>query len=419
MQRFRKPQWMLALVLWMNASQILAQTTPTIELPETLELPRAQSNDLPSAAEIDLQNIVDDLDLSENPLSFQEEELASALSQRVSTTEWLGALGPVAISPFFGLTCLSGIAIMFEDRLPEGHFLRRASSPLRNPLVFLTFLVLTVLTSLPRFSKVSKPFAQAMDQLETYSAIVILLVIRFMGSMDVGGSDPQMADVVFQAGIFEFSMETLLTLATVVNLIVVNAVKFFFEVLIWITPVPFIDAIFEAASKTCAAALAAIYAFNPAIATAINLLIVAACLVAFAWVKRREVYYRTVLFDFVKHWWQSDSSSVASESLRVFPKTEFEGVPAMSRCELSRSRDGWHLRVPRWFRPAIEKTWSDRAPVMKSGLLMSTMQVGDTEFRFGKRSAGQLSALATQLGGQFDGGESLQRPPGNLAAEMA
>lgn len=444
MQRFRKPEWVLCLILMLNTSQVLGQvdlsdvrvdqnsqgasiddiSVGDISVGEasvddiTVDVPVEQ----PARTEPDLHDLVDqlDLDLENSPISAQEMLVADALSDRVSSTEWLGAIGPVALSPFFGLTLLSGIAIVGEERLPEDHYLRRASTPLRNPLVFFTFLILTVLTSVPRFSKVSKPFAQAVDQLETYSAIVILLVVRYMGNLELSGpDDPQMAEVVFQAGIFEFTAESLLMLATVVNIIVVNTVKFFFEIMIWITPVPMIDAMFEAANKTLCGVLAAIYAFSPTIATVINLLILGGCLLVFAWVKRREVYYRTIIFDFVKHWWLTESSSSGDGPLTVFPQQPFEGIPAMSRCLLARNGDAWTLTAPRWFRPATVRQWAGDAPELRGGLLMSSLLLGGQEFRFGKRAPEQLTATAQQLGGHYDGSASERRPAGNLAAEMA
>ena len=36
--------------------------------------------------------------------------IADNITQKVSTTEWLGPLAPVAISPFFGITCLAGMS---------------------------------------------------------------------------------------------------------------------------------------------------------------------------------------------------------------------------------------------------------------------------------------------------------------------
>ena len=171
-------------------------------------------------------------------------------TKQVSSIEWLAPLAPVALSPFFGITMLSGLACFGPEWLPDNALLSDGS-PLANPNLFWLFLVLTVITSAPRFSKVSKPVAQMADFLETYSAIVILLILKLM-SMDSFASDtPATAAFVgHQAGILSAGWEGLLMIAMVINIIVVNSVKFFFEILVWITPIPFRDACFEAVSYT-------------------------------------------------------------------------------------------------------------------------------------------------------------------------
>lgn len=412
MRRFRNPRWAIGLLLMMFAAQVLGQAPATQPAPRQVKTPPG------------LTELADDLDLNLNldpaqsPISLEEQEVAELITQRLSSTEWLGALAPVALSPFFGLTCLSAIAIVGEDHLPPDHYLRRASTPLRNPLVLLTFLILTVLTSVPKFSKVSKPFAQAIDQVETYAALIILLVIRFVGNVDVGPPGTEEVAVMYSAGFVDFSAEVMLMLATIINVIVINTVKFFFEVLIWITPIPFVDAIFEMANKTLCAALATVYAFTPTIATVINLLLLAVCLLAFSWVKRREVYYRTILLDFVQGCWRPNAKLPANAKLVVFPKQDFQGIPAFSKCLLSKIEDGWQLDQPRLLRSPQSVQWSDPKPEIQTGLLMNGLNVGDSEFKFGRRYNRQLSVVASRLNLRYlETTESV--PSGNLSAEFA
>lgn len=412
MHRFRRPCWTVFLLILMLSSQVVAQMPATESAAETPAV---------SQAERDLQQVFEEfnVDLADQPLSAEEREVANLISQRVTSTEWLGALGPVALSPFFGLTCLSGIAIVGEDRLPPDHYLRRVSTPLRNPLVFLTFLVLTVLTSIPKLSKVSKPFAQACDQLETYSALVILLVIRLMGSMDMESVTEEQIAIVYQAGFIQFSAESLLMVATVVNVIVINTVKFFFEVLIWITPVPFIDAIFEASNKAACAALAGAYAFSPTLATIINLVILAVCLLAFRWVKRREVYYRSILFDFLKHWlgWNRSAASETQPSFTVFPQAAIGKIPRLACCEIAATNDGWQLTMRRLFRSTLHQSLSGPAPVIQAGLLINHFDLEGVRFSFGKRN---LAVFARECNLEYN--ESIRREshsPHGMATELA
>lgn len=416
MLHFRNPRWSVLLVLVMIVTQLMGpvQAMGQVQLD-------GQDGTKSQQATRDLQNLVDELDmnldLSKPPLTTEEQQVAELITQRVSSTEWLGALAPIALSPFFGLTCLSGIAIVGEDYLPADHYLRRASTPLRNPLVFIVFLLLTVLTSLPKLSKVSKPFAQAVDQMEAYAALIILLVIRFIGNIETGPTGTEEIALV-QAGFVDFSAESLLMLATVVNVIVINTVKFFFEILIWITPVPFIDAIFEVANKTMCAALTAVYAFNPMIATVINLLLLAACLLAFRWVKRREVYYRTILFDFVRGWFSKSETLPADGKLLVFPTQAFDDIPPFAKCELSSTNDGWLLSQPRLLRSPVQKSLSGVQLSIDSGILKNSLQIDQAQFYFGRRYNRDLAGLAKLLKASLSTVAD-ERSTGNMAMELA
>ena len=106
---------------------------------------------------------------------------ATAWADRLNLADWLGPLAPLALSPFFGVACLSGLAIWGPDSITDNALLG-ATGPLQNVPLFVVFAVLAVLTSLPRLSKVSKPFAQAMDRLEAYAVVIILLAIKLMSS---------------------------------------------------------------------------------------------------------------------------------------------------------------------------------------------------------------------------------------------
>jgi len=245
-------------------------------------------------------------------------------------------------------------------------------------------------------------------------------VIRFMGSMELGPPGEEQVAVVFQAGIFEFSAESLMMIATILNVIVINTVKFFFEVLIWITPVPFIDAIFEMGNKLLCAALAGIYAFSPTIATILNLLLLGACLLAFRWVKRREIYYRSILCDFLRNWFGIGVEPPERAMLTVFPQQDISGIPKMSRCELTATDDGWQLVRRRLFRAPITKQFTGDSPTIQPGLLMNSVSFDGTMFKFGKRYQKNLSQVSQQLDLRYDTPTTIEQNTAvGLAAEMA
>lgn len=267
---------------------------------------------------------------------------ATAWADRLNLADWLGPLAPLALSPFFGVACLSGLAIWGPESITDNALLG-AAGPLRSVPLFVIFAVLALMTSLPRLSKVSKPFAQAMDRLEAYAVVVILLAIKLTSSYagDSSAADSvaitlPVSPLIVQAGVVSFTAETFLMIAMTVNLLVINSVKFFFEFLVWLTPFPTVDAIFEVGNKAVCAGLMGVYAFSPLLATMINLFVLLFALVVFRWTARRVKFYRTMLLDPVlARLWRSYGLPHRN-GLIVFPQESIGPFPAKSCLRLVR-----------------------------------------------------------------------------------
>ena len=292
--------------------------------------------------------------------------------------------------------------------------------PLANPTIFWTFLILTVLTSLPRLTKVSKPFAQAVDHVEAWAGIATLLILKVIMMTD-GGDAPMEEVAVYHAGIFSFTADMLLMIAMVVNMVVVHAVSYFFEFLIWITPVPFIDACFEGINKALCAGLMALYGYSPTIATAVNLVILAASLFVFRWIQRRVTFCRTIALDPLLSTIMPSRAKPKEPKLTVFPTAAFGPFPARAKCELAPGESGWTLISKRWFRPALKMDlpFDKCDPVMVSGIVANTLDFnaeGTKPCSFSKRYA-DLTELATQL--RCTTKEREANATGGLRAEFA
>jgi hypothetical protein len=344
--------------------------------------------------------------LLDSPVSEAEIVAAQQFGQTLSISEWLGPMAPVALSPFFGITCLSGMSMFGGGWISQGNPLVGESSPLNNPAVFWTFLSLTILTSIPRLTKVSKPFAQAIDQLEAWSGIITMLVMKIMISSADGAES---AVPVVQLGLLSVSADVVLMLAATINVFVINAVKFFFEVLIWLTPVPFLDAVFEFCNKAVCAALMALYAWSPTIAAALNAAMFLVAMIIFGWVYRREIFFRTILFDAVRTLWSSPKPSAI---LVVFPSVAVGSIKARSKCTIQRTADGWMLTSEPWFRRAVHVSLSESGrPFLQRGLFSSSLVFSEPalELTFSRLFNGSLPQLASELGVSYSGGVAADR----------
>ena len=327
--------------------------------------------------------------------------------EQLNIAEWLGPLAPVAMSPFFAVTCLSGLALWGPESLTDNVLLGEAS-PLQNETLFFVLLGLTLLTSLPRLTKVSKPFAQAVDRLETYSVIIILLAIKIISSMESSADESTQVAMV-QLGVFSFTVDTLLAIAMVINVLVINSVKFFFEFLVWLTPIPLLDAVFELCNKTLCAMLMALYAFSPTIATILNLLILVAAALVLRWISRRVRFYRTMILDpVIARLWTSFGHPKKPEMI-VFPKGEIGPFKAKSKLRLLKPDDseGWQLEEANWWMPTTKYTFvTDNTPSVRRGWVMHTivadMPDGPCELTFSRRYDASLSSVAKELGLRLD-----------------
>ena len=327
------------------------------------------------------------------PWSQSEIIAAQQFGSHISVAEWLGPMAPVALSPFFGITCLSGMARFGGNWISHTNPLLGTNSPLHNPAVFWTFLALTILTSVPRLTKVSKPFAQAVDQLEAWSGIITMIVLRVL--LETGkGADP--APELVQLGIISLSVDMLMMVAAAINILVINTVKFFFETLIWITPIPFLDAVFEFLNKSACAALMAIYAWSPLTATGINLAMFAVCFIAFGWIYRREVFMRTILIEAIIAllWKQPPATPVT-----VFPCSSIGLIRPRCRCRLRPTDTGWQLVQPRIFRSAIVVEIPSQPASMRQGLICNTLRFKqqDIQLSFGRQFNQHIVQLAEML----------------------
>ena len=322
---------------------------------------------------------------------------AEKLGRTLSASEWLGPLAPVALSPFFGIACLSGMTLFGGDLFSASNPLIGAESPLNNPTVFMVFAGLTILTSLPRLTKVSKPLAQAVDQLEAWAGIGTMLIVNWLAGGTAAGTEV----AIVHAGVLDLGLDTLLAVAGVLNILVINAVKFFFEVLIWVTPVPFLDALFETGNKAVCAALMALYAYSPFLATVVNLTLFTVCLLIFAWARRREVFFRTMIFDGLRSWWKGAKQTPA-DSLVVFPQTAFGPFKARAKCRFTVADTGWTLTQRRLFRAPLSLEIPETAHLkIEPGFFTNTLHISGestSECSFSRL----YNACLPQLGGKLN-----------------
>ena len=150
-------------------------------------------------------------------------------------------------------------------------------------------------------------------------------------------------------------------------------------------------------NKTLCAVLMAVYAWSPAFATAINLAMFAAAAIAFGWIHRRQVFFRTMLLDLV---WGMLSSPLPGFSIVVFPTTAVSGIKARAYCTLERTSSGWVLQHRPLLRSVITVPMGDeQCPEILRGFFTNsiTFLQPAVQLTFSRLYNANLPQLADQL----------------------
>ncbi len=298
---------------------------------------------------------------------------ADAISQFAKTSELLGPLTPLAMSPFFGITILCGMT-----QLPEGwafadwlsnNYLLGTNPVLNHPATFWIFLLLTIITSVPRFTKVTKPIAQALDWVESYAGLITSLVILGLGLIIVESAESSPTiEQVAEAGILAWTLNAFLLVAATVNFLVVKSVRFLFEMLIWISPIPFVDACFEITNKAICLALLMLYATSPTLAFFVNVLVFVVCLFVMNWAKRRVDYHWHIWLAPFIQWIYPAYGKFDGKNLWVYCEQDFAPFKKYDCVHLYKWDDQWYLMRYDWFWRKTFRTFSpDDLPMLEVG----------------------------------------------------
>ncbi len=291
----------------------------------------------------------------------------------------LGPLSPLAMSPFFGVTVLSGLA-QWEEAAWLGPWLSDqtlvAKSPvLKHPATFWIFLGLTLLTSLPRLTKVSKPIAQALDWVESYSVLLITLVIFGVGwaagdpgALQNAGRDSLVAsDGVAQAGLLALTWGAVLMVVAVINYLVVHSVRFLLELLVWLSPIPLIDALFDGLNKTVCLGLLLLYVVSPLLSLLLNVAIFVACLWLYAWLRPRLDYHWHFWIEPWWQWWFPNYRAFDGRHLWCFAEQDFGPFRRYDRLQVYAWEGKWMMIRYDWFwRKQVHEFTHDDLPYLES-----------------------------------------------------
>ena len=215
----------------------------------------------------------------------------------------------------------------------------------------------------------------------------------------MANNDSIIGGILVEMGALSFSADVLFSIFAIINIVVINTVKFFFEIMVWLVPFPLVDAALEIANKSLCASLMAIYVWSPTAATILNLLLFTVCLFVFQWANRRVHYFRTVLCDPIWALVNKRFGVPKRRELVVFAQAGIGPFPAKSKLILQPTNDGWQLIQSRIFMPAktMQLSRDEFQLEMQSGLILNSIELSGSEsgrLLFSKRYSNHMDKLA-------------------------
>lgn len=253
-------------------------------------------------------------------LVFAQSTMEATLAENASLVEAFSLLSPMTISPFWTLFITS-----FASTFGIGNQFIATNPVLGNGLVFFLSFLLVVITTLPNLMKVSKPIGLAAKFIENKAGYIIYVLVTIAPYLFLSGGSAQQGMVTFSLFDIPFSVVLIIALA-LPYFFVVMTVRYFLEILIFLSPIPLLDAFFELIKKGFTFLLILIYFFLPSFGFVLSILIF---LLAYLFFKRatkvsnffQYIYVEPILAKVLKR-----DQKLVSEQLPNKIKKQFSNI---------------------------------------------------------------------------------------------
>ena len=240
-------------------------------------------------------------------------------------------LGPLGLSPFLALAAFGAAELVGLHPLPTG------LGGFGHPVVIALMAGLGVALHLGRSSKLTKPLAEAAGLGESVFALVVALAAALPLATGSSGGPAQ-------AGVLGAMVFALAAVSCVLALVILRTAL---DVMIWLSPFPFVDGLFQTAKLMVTAVLVGSAILYPPAAVVLNVVILLATFVFVRWAIRTARFGLTIAYDL----------TLGRGQLEGLPRDEL--VPTdlgAMRCFVleapgfaRRSASELELRAGRWF----------------------------------------------------------------------
>jgi len=226
-----------------------------------------------------------------------QETLQSVVEQNTFVEEYIAMLGPMAVSPFWTLFITSFFST-FELNVGDSMV---ATNPLlgSEAVLGISFL-LVLITTLPNMMKMSKPIGLAGRFLEDRAGFVIYGVTAIAPHL----MNPEMGPLgqVETFGLFGIPNSIiLLVILALPYFMIVTSVRYFLEILVFLSPIPLLDAFFELVKNGATLGFVVLFFLAPWVGVFLSILLFFVSLLFFNRARRvtnlfKYVFVQPILF---------------------------------------------------------------------------------------------------------------------------
>jgi hypothetical protein len=197
-------------------------------------------------------------------------EVQETISQNSNLVDQFAQLAPMGINPYLTvfLTSVCSKAGFNNDYVATNPFF---DSWIVLSLFGLVFFFTALVGTVFKTNKATATIGLIDSYLSNKAALIINTIVILAPT--IISNEPSHSEIVYQAGFLSISFKTLLILGiSLYFLIIVMTFKFFIDILIFISPIPFIDAVLEIIKIVIAAVFIIISIISPVISVIIALI---------------------------------------------------------------------------------------------------------------------------------------------------
>jgi hypothetical protein len=300
----------------------------------------------------------------------------------------LAALVPLGVSPFLALGLFGAAASFLGFGLPA------SLAVLASPFVWGGLLVLAVLLKGGRSFKLTKPLAEMAGTSESLVGFVTLAMMLLGGG--VAAAPPP-------AGPAEASLlgTAALAVAALTGLVAITVVRMGFDLLTWLSPIPFVDALLQAVKLVVTVALVAVAVFLPVLALPLNVVLLVVAVLAARWLLRVSRFVWAVIVD--RAVGTFSPSMVAVEGRSVGPVSAWAVTSGAGFRRFAPSALRWSAEAGWTGKPGTE--WADDVDLgpsteatLRRGLLGTTLLTPRCRFFITARWGAAVDVLSSETG---------------------